>query len=68
MPETSADWAIVKAKGNLILTGGAAGGDILVCHEGISFWGGVDPDTGRIIDAHHPNHGALLAQRVVMIP
>ena len=68
MPETSANSAIANARGNLILTGGAAGGDILVCHEGISFWGGVDPDTGRIIDVHHPNHGASIAGRVVMMP
>ena len=54
--------------GNLILAGGASGGDILVCHQGINFWGGVDPDTSRIIDAHHPDHGASLAGRVVMIP
>ena len=54
--------------GWLILAGGDSGGDILVCHQGISFWGGVDPDTSRIIDAHHPDHGASLAGRVVMIP
>ncbi|PDH64191.1 MAG: hypothetical protein CNE92_03020 [SAR116 cluster bacterium MED-G05] len=52
----------------MILAGGDSGGDILVCHQGISFWGGVDPDTSRIIDAHHPDHGASLAGRVVMIP
>ncbi|HAO57941.1 MAG TPA: hypothetical protein DEQ79_11005 [Alphaproteobacteria bacterium] len=52
----------------MILAGGDSGGDILVCHQGISFWGGVDPDTSRIIDAHHPDHGASLAGRVLMIP
>ena len=24
---------------------------VLACDEGLSFWGGVDPDTGAIIDA-----------------
>jgi predicted aconitase/predicted aconitase with swiveling domain len=43
-------------------------GDILVCNEGLSFWGGVDPDSGRVIDAHHPAHGLGLAGRVVLMP
>ncbi len=43
-------------------------GDILVCDEGLSFWGGVDPDSGRVIDAHHPAHGLGLAGRVVLMP
>ncbi|MDU8929472.1 aconitase X [Alisedimentitalea sp. MJ-SS2] len=42
--------------------------DILVCSEGLSFWGGVDPETGRIIDAHHPQHGQSLAGKAVMMP
>jgi predicted aconitase with swiveling domain len=36
--------------------------------EPLSFWGGVDPATGRIIDVHHPQHGAELAGRVVVMP
>jgi len=36
-------------------------GDVLVCDEGLSFWGGVDPDTGEIIDIHHPNCGEQLS-------
>lgn len=43
-------------------------GKILTCKEGLSFWGGVDPDTGVIIDAHHPDHGASLAGRIVLMP
>lgn len=45
-----------------------AKGQILTCQEGLSFWGGVDPDTGVIIDAHHPDHGAALAGRIVLMP
>jgi predicted aconitase/predicted aconitase with swiveling domain len=44
------------------------GGEVLTCREGLSFWGGVDPDTGVIIDTHHPDHGASLAGRVVLMP
>lgn len=43
-------------------------GPILLCEEGLSVWGGVDPKTGRIIDAHHPQHGKSLAGHVVMMP
>jgi predicted aconitase/predicted aconitase with swiveling domain len=44
------------------------GGSILVCEEGLSFWGGVDAQTGVIVDAHHPQCGQSLAGRVVMMP
>lgn len=44
------------------------GGEVLICREGLSFWGGVDPDTGVIIDTHHPDHGASLAGRIVLMP
>ncbi|WP_372802840.1 cis-3-hydroxy-L-proline dehydratase [Paracoccus seriniphilus] len=43
-------------------------GPILSCAEGLSLWGGVDPATGRIIDAHHPQYGSSLAGRIVMMP
>lgn len=43
------------------------GGEVLACREGLSFWGGVDPDTGVIIDTHHPDHGACLAGRIVLM-
>ncbi len=51
-----------------IVTGGAASGDVLACGEGLSFWGGVDPDTGRIIDARHPEHGTSVAGKIVLMP
>jgi len=35
---------------------GEAVGELLVCATGLSFWGGVDPTDGRIIDQHHPLH------------
>lgn len=41
---------------------------VLVCREGLSFWGGVDPSTGTVIDAHHDRHGACLAGNVVLMP
>ncbi|MGQ0607800.1 MAG: aconitase X swivel domain-containing protein [Chloroflexota bacterium] len=43
-------------------------GRALVLDEALSLWGGMDPGTGELIDAHHPQHGALLTGRVVVMP
>lgn len=43
-------------------------GPVLACAEGLSFWGGVDPASGTIIDAHHPRRGESVAGRVVLMP
>lgn len=51
-----------------LLSGGDAGGAVLAFDEGLSFWGGVDPETGRIIDVHHPDHGKSVAGKVVLMP
>ena len=50
------------------LIAGDAQGPVLACTQGLSFWGGVDPATARVIDAHHPLHGADLAGRIVLMP
>ncbi|MDI3336643.1 aconitase family protein [Defluviimonas aestuarii] len=50
------------------ITAGLAEGPVLALTEGLSFWGGVDPATGHLIDAHHPDCGADLAGRIVMMP
>lgn len=56
------------AEAAILLAGGDAEGAVLVCTEGLSFWGGVDPETGIIIDAHHPQHGACVTGNVLMMP
>lgn len=43
-------------------------GSILALPEGLSFWGGVDPATGVVIDAHHPACGQSLSGKLVMMP
>ena len=53
---------------NLIILEGTASGDIMLCCEGLSFWGGVDPTTGIIIDVHHPNHGECISNKILMMP
>lgn len=47
---------------------GQASGQILATDEGLSFWGGVDPLTGLVIDAHHPLHGQSISGRVLVMP
>jgi len=51
-----------------ILTKGDVSGEILVCSEGLSFWGGVDPDTGVIIDIHHPCYQRKISGKILMMP
>lgn len=48
--------------------GAAMRGRALALTHPISFWGGVDPATGRIIDARHPQRGALIAGRILLLP
>jgi predicted aconitase with swiveling domain len=43
-------------------------GRALVLTEGLSLWGGMDPATGELIDAHHPQRGASLTGRIVVMP
>lgn len=50
------------------LVAGHATGTALVLDEPLSFWGGLDPVTGALIDTHHPQLGAHLAGRVLVMP
>jgi len=52
----------------ILVDGSAASGPALVLTAPISFWGGVDPKTGRIADVRHPQHGANIAGRVLFLP
>lgn len=36
--------------------------------EPLSFWGGFDPDTGVVVDPGHPQAGAVLTDRVLIMP
>ncbi|SDE50236.1 hypothetical protein SAMN05421538_10786 [Paracoccus isoporae] len=47
---------------------GTAEGPVLSMAHGLSFWGGVDPATSRVIDAHHEAHDADLSGQVVLMP
>ena len=49
-----------------ILHPGMAAGLAIRLTEPLSFWGGVDDD-GRLVDAHHPQCGAVLTGRVLLM-
>jgi predicted aconitase with swiveling domain len=35
--------------------------------EPLSFWGGLDPETGKIVDRHHPQFGESIAGRSLIM-
>jgi predicted aconitase with swiveling domain len=40
----------------------------LALDEPLSLWGGVDPADGRIVEPRHPQHGATVTGRVLVMP
>ncbi|MGD8277840.1 MAG: DUF126 domain-containing protein [Gemmatimonadota bacterium] len=51
-----------------VLVEGSARGPVLRLDEPLSFWGGVEPRTGRIIDRRHPQHGRSVTGVVLIMP
>jgi predicted aconitase with swiveling domain len=51
-----------------VLAAGHASGCALVLAEPLSFWGGLDPDDGRISDRRHPQHGEVVTGRILVLP
>jgi len=51
-----------------IIKAGQAAGIALVSPEPIGFLGGVDPDTGIVIEPNHPLHSQSVAGRVLVFP
>ncbi len=59
----------MTVSGKVLMEGQApASAEALVLTAPISFWGGVDPRTGLIIDVRHPELGASIAAKVLFIP
>jgi predicted aconitase with swiveling domain len=56
------------AVAEVLVAGEPGEGEALVLSAPISFWGGVDPDTGRIADVRHPEHGRSLGGKVLFLP
>ena len=58
----------MSAATEILVPGKPGEGEALVLTAPISFWGGVDPKTGRIADVRHPQHGDVIAGRVLFLP
>lgn len=51
-----------------VIKAGIAEGVALVSPEPIGFLGGVDPETGVVMEAGHPLYGQCVAGRVLVFP
>lgn len=51
-----------------VLVAGEGRGSALVLAEPLSLWGGLDPETGEIIDRRHPQAGEVVTGRVMVLP
>jgi len=47
---------------------GKASGEALVTSQAISFYGGVDPDTGVVVEKGHPLEGKSVAGKILVFP
>ena len=58
----------MSAAAEILVPGSGGQGAALVLTAPISFWGGVDPKSGRIADVRHPQHGETISGRVLFLP
>ena len=52
----------------LSIVEGCCAGPVLSSSEALSFWGGVDPASGAVIDHFHPLNGRALSGSVLVLP
>jgi hypothetical protein len=57
----------MKLKGRKIYKG-IAEGEAIVTKDGISFYGGVDPDTGKVIEVGHELEGQSITGKIFVFP
>ncbi len=50
------------------VVGGSAQGEALVTNETISGWGGIDPNTGTIIESRHELRGQSFKDKILVFP
>lgn len=46
---------------------GEGSGRLLVLERPLSFWGGVNPETGRVSDPRHPQYGVSLSGHILVM-
>lgn len=51
-----------------VILAGEASGHLLRLDGPISFWGDVDPETGRLTDPRSSRHGQSIAGRILVLP
>lgn len=59
---------MIGLQAEVLVPGPAAFGEALVLGAPISFWGGVDPKSGRITDVRHPDLDKVISRRVLFLP
>lgn len=52
----------------MVLVSGTAVGEALVLSEPLSLWGGLNPETGEIIDRRHAQAGEIVTGKVLLLP
>lgn len=52
----------------LALVEGEASGPVLALREPISFWGGVEVESGRIVEQGHPEAGEMVGGTMLVMP
>jgi hypothetical protein len=61
------DWKMEQLKGRIIYKGKAEG-EALVTSQPISFYGGVDPNTGVVIEKGHELQGKSVKGKILVFP
>ena len=67
MCTSSGEWKMEQLKGRLI-SKGKGEGEALVTLQPISFYGGVDPNTGIVIEKGHELQGQNVAGKILVFP
>ena len=58
----------MEIKNYRTLIDGTPSGRVLWSDTPLSFWGGVDVSSGRILDVHHPLYGETVSGKILCIP
>ena len=67
MRTVGGDWKMEQLKGRLISKGNAQG-EALVTSQPISFYGGVDPNTGIVLEKGHELQGQSVKGKILVFP
>jgi uncharacterized protein len=67
MCRDSGDWKMEQLKGRIIYKGKGEG-EALVSAQPISFYGGVDPNTGIVIEKGHELQGQSVKNKILVFP